>query len=238
MKVQGTGQSTPRDACDRTTSLWREATACRTQARKVLWEGVLVAVIGTAFAFLANEVSSRGLRLTQNYFPGATRSSVSAAIATNLTPRPGDTHIGVPSPAEVLATRLQAKGLHLVESHQVAQLFRDPRYEQELIVFVDARDDRHYQEGHIPGAYQFDHYRAENYLATVLPVCQAAERIVVYCTGGDCEDSEFTAIFLRDVGIPKEKLFVYGGGMTEWATNGLPVEVGGRKSGNFRPAKP
>jgi rhodanese-related sulfurtransferase len=60
----------------------------------------------------------------------------------------------------------------------------------------------------------------------------------VYCTGGDCEDSEFTAIFLRDVGIPKEKLFVYGGGMTDWTTNGLPVEIGGRKSGNFRHTKP
>lgn len=197
-----------------------------------------MAVIGAAFALAANEFSPRGLRLTKNYFPGATRSSVSAAIATNLTPRPGDTHVGAPSPAEVLATRLEAKGLHLVESHQVAQLFRDPRYEQELIVFVDARDDRHYQEGHIPGAYQFDHYRAENHLATVLPVCQVAEQIVVYCTGGDCEDSEFAAIFLRDVGIPKEKLFVYGGGMTEWTTNGLPVEIGGRKSGNFRHAKP
>jgi rhodanese-related sulfurtransferase len=195
-------------------------------------------VIGTAFAFAANEVSPRGLRLTQNYFPGATQGSLPSGAATNLTPRPGDTHIGAPSPAEMFATRLEAKGLHLVESHQVAQLFRDPRYEQELIVFIDARDDRHYQEGHIPGAYQFDHYRAENYLATVLPVCQTAEQIVVYCTGGDCEDSEFTAIFLRDVGIPKEKLFVYGGGMTEWTTNGLPVEVGGRKSGNFRPAKP
>ena len=197
-----------------------------------------MAVIGAAFAFAANEVSPRGLRLTQNYFPGATRSSVSAAIATNLTPRTADTHVGAPSPAELLATRLQAKGLHLVESNQVAQLFRDPRYEQELIVFIDARDDRHYQEGHIPGAFQFDHYHAENYLATVLPVCQAAEQIVVYCTGGDCEDSEFAAIILRDTGIPKEKLFVYGGGITEWTTNDLPVEVGGRKSGYFRHAKP
>jgi rhodanese-related sulfurtransferase len=197
-----------------------------------------VAVIGATFAFVANEVSPRGLRLTQNYFPGATRSSVPAAIATNLTPRQADAHVGASSPAEVLAARLESNGLHLVESHQAAQLFRDPRYKLELIVFIDARDDRQYQEGHIPGAYQFDHYRAENHLATVLPVCQAAEQVVVYCTGGDCEDSEFTAIFLRDVGIPKEKLFVYGGGMTDWTTNGLPVEIGGRKSGNFRHTKP
>ena len=238
MKVQGTRQSTPRDACDRATNLWREAHACKTQVRKILWEGVLVALVGALFAFAANAVSPRGLALAQNYFPGAARSPLSSATATNLTPRPGDTHADAPSPAELLATRLKAKGLHLVESHQVAQLFRDPRYEQASIVFIDARDDRHYQEGHIPGAFQFDHYHAENYLATVLPVCQAAEQIVVYCTGGDCEDSEFAAIILRDTGIPKEKLFVYAGGMTEWTTNGLPVEIGERKSGNFRHAKP
>ena len=197
-----------------------------------------MAVIGALFAFAANEVSPRGLALARNYFPGTARRSLPTATATQLTPGTGDTNVAVPSPAKLLATRLQANGLQLVDSSQVVQLFRDPRYEQELVVFIDARDDRHYQEGHIPGAYQFDHYRAENYLATVLPVSEAAEQIVVYCTGGDCEDSEFAAITLRHAGIPTEKLFVYGGGMTEWATNGLPVEIGGRKSGNFRHAKP
>lgn len=148
------------------------------------------------------------------------------------------TNVPPPSVVELLAARLQSKGLRLVESHQVTQLFRDPRYAQDLVVFIDARDDQHYQAGHIPGAYQFNHYRAENYLATVIPVCQMAEQIVVYCTGGDCEDSEYAAIFLRDAGIPPEKLFVYGAGMTEWMTNGQPVEIGGRHSGNFRSVTP
>ena len=158
--------------------------------------------------------------------------------ATQQTPPPHNAHTVVPASTNLLAARLQAKGLQLVESRQAADLFRDPRREQGMVIFVDARDDQHYQEGHIPGAYQFNHYRAENYLPTVLPVCQSAEQIVVYCTGGDCEDSEFAAIFLRDAGIPKEKLFVYAGGMTEWNTSSLPVETGGRKSGNFRSTKP
>ena len=55
-----------------------------------------------------------------------------------------------------------------------------------------------------------------------------------YCNGGDCDDSEHAAIMLRDsIGIPKEKVFVYGGGITEWATNGLPIELGPRNSGQF-----
>ena len=238
MKEPGAGQCTPRDDSDGATSLGLEAPAWRVQVNKVLWEGLLVAAMGAAFAFAANTVSPRGLRLTQNYFPGATSGSPLAGSAANLTPRPGAPRVNAPTPAKLLTARLHAKGLQLVESNQVAQLFRDPRYEQELFVFIDARDDRHYEAGHIPGAYQFDHYHAEKYLATVLPACQAAEQVVVYCTGGDCEDSEFAAITLRQTGIPTEKLFVYGGGMTEWATNGLPVEIGGRKSGNLHNPKP
>ncbi len=238
MKAQGSGQSPPRADSDGAASLRREPPAGRTQAGRVLWEGLIVALVGALFAFVANEVSPRGLVLAQNYFPGAARSPLPPATATQQISGIGDTNVTLSSPAKLLAARLQAKGLQLVESHQVAQLFRDPRYEQELIVFIDARDDQHYQEGHIPGAYQFNHYRAVNYLATVMPVCQSAEQIVVYCTGGDCEDSEFAAIFLRDAGIPKDKLFVYGAGMTGWTTNEQPVEIGGRKSGNFRAAKP
>ena len=93
---------------------------------------------------------------------------------------------------------------------------------------------RHYQQGHIPGAYEFDPYRPEKYFGDVLPVCQKAEQIVVYCNGGDCDDSESAALLLRDVGIPNQKLFVYGGGMAEWITNSLPVETGARNSGNLR----
>lgn len=236
--MQNPGQSMPPDADDRTARLRSNPRTRRTQAKKVLWEGLLVAVIGSAFAFAANEVSPRGLRLTTDYFPGAIPSSLPEAAATPLTSSAGNTNVTVPAPANVLATRLQAKGLQLVESHEVAQLFRDPRYEQGLIVFIDDRDDQHYQEGHIPGAYQFNHYRAENYLATVMPVCQTAQQIVVYCTGGDCDDSEFAAIMLRDAGIPKEKLFVYASGMAEWNASGMPVEIKERKSGNFRPVKP
>ena len=46
-------------------------------------------------------------------------------------------------------------------------------------------------------------------------MCQAAEQVVVYCTGGECEDSDTAAILLRDAGVPTAKLFVYGGGFAE-----------------------
>jgi rhodanese-related sulfurtransferase len=138
------------------------------------------------------------------------------------------------SPTQLLQAQFQAEGLQLAASNEVAKLFADPKRGQGLVVFIDARDDEHYLAGHIPGAYQLDHYHPENYLAVVLPACQVAEQVVVYCKGGSCEDSEQTAIFLRDAGVLKEKLFVYAGGFDEWTANNMPIEIGQHNSGQLR----
>ena len=141
---------------------------------------------------------------------------------------------GTNSPLESLSARLQADGLQLADSNQVTQFFRDPRRERDEIIFIDARDEDHYRAGHIPGAYLFDRFQQENYITNVLQVCLTAQQIVFYCNGGECDDSEHAAIMLRDsIRIPREKVFVYGGGITEWAANGFPMELGTRNSGQL-----
>jgi len=194
----------------------------------ILLEALLVAVAGIVLAFGANLVSPRGLTLTRNYFPAGINRTVPATreVASPNAP--------APSPAQLLAARLKEQRLQSVDGRQAAQLFHDPRFQQGSIAFIDARDEQHYREGHIPGACEFDPYYPEKYFPAALPVCQAAEQIVIYCNGGDCDDSESAAILLRDVGIANQKLFVYTGGIPEWITNGLPVEIGGRNSGNLR----
>jgi rhodanese-related sulfurtransferase len=196
-------------------------------------EGLMVAATGALLAFVANAISPRGLNLGRDYFPNA-RAKVTTPTSTNLTVAASSNTI--PDP-DRLAARLRSENLQLAGSNQVVQLFRDPRYAQGQIVFVDARSDKHYQAGHIPGAYQLDHYRPADYIAVVLPACQVAEQIVVYCEGGDCEDSENTALFLRDAQVSSEKLIVYAGGITEWAANGMPIETGERNSGILRKGK-
>ena len=190
-----------------------------------------MAVIGAALAFVANGLSPHGLDLTRDYFPGTKVASPAPVAGTNLTVAAA---APTNSPLELLSARLRDNGLQLAGSNQVVQLFHDPRREQDGVIFIDARDDEHYRAGHIPGAYLFDRFQAENYLTNVLQVCLIAQQIVFYCNGGDCDESEHTAIFLRDsIPIPKEKVFVYGGGLNEWTTNGLPIEVGARNSGQF-----
>ena len=201
---------------------------------RVLGEAVLVAVLGAAFAFAANQISPLGLSLTRDYFPAGTAHAV-RPVAGGRTCRAPPAQIPTAlSPAQFLAAQMKEKGLQLMDGRQALRYFHDPRFKQDMIVFIDARDEENYQKGHIPGAYEFDPYHPEKYFATVLPVCQKAEQVVVYCNGGDCDDSESAALLLRDVGIPNQKLFVYGGGITEWKTNSLPVETGARNSGNLR----
>ena len=185
----------------------------------VLLEALLVGVAGAAVAFAANALSPRGLKLTKNFFPGddVRRNQPVPAAGTNA----------FPSSVNSLAAKLKAQGLGLVDGARIVELFHDPRYQQNAIVFLDARNDDDYLEGHIPGAYHFDHFHFDKYLPTIMPLCQAAQQIVVYCGGGDCELSENAAAMLgTDLRIPKEKIFVYGGGMTEWRNKGLPIETG------------
>jgi rhodanese-related sulfurtransferase len=185
--------------------------------RSLLVEALLVAAVGVAFAFLANYFSPRGLKLARHYSSDET---------------PGAAH--PLSGGESIAEQLRSKGLHLADRAQAEQLFRDPRRRQNAILFIDARDEEAYQQGHIPGACEFFPYYPEKYIAAVRPLCDVADQIVVYCTGGQCEDSQAAALYLRDsAGVPGEKLFVYVGGITEWEAAGLPLERGERDSGDI-----
>jgi rhodanese-related sulfurtransferase len=197
---------------------------------RVLLEATGVVATGVTLALIANALSPRGLSLTRDYFPGS-RSSLHAAPD----PPPGDPAIreavDVPEALSPGQERLNGRGIGWLELEEARDWFHDPRFAQELVIFVDARSRRFYQEGHIPGAYHLDHFYPGETLAEVLPAALAAERVIVYCNGGECEDSEFSAVFLLESGVAVERLGVFGGGLEAWREAGLPIEMGQRGSG-------
>lgn len=206
------------------------------ELRHLLLEALVVVVAGLLLALGANAVSSRGIKITRDYFsalnppPAPPPSTNKATENPQALPPTTNVTVGTPLPPALAqaAARLQQRGLQMATLQQALQLYRDARRLSGLVVFVDARNDRSYQEGHIPGAWQLDPYRHENYMAAVQPVCQQAEVVVVYCTGGDCEDSEMAAVMLAEAGIPKNRILVFAGGFDEWSANKLPVEKGAR----------
>jgi rhodanese-related sulfurtransferase len=204
----------------------------KAEIRTVVIEAVIVCVVGAGLALAANQFSPRGLALSRNYFPAGTNTNHATAAPIPVTPvQTAPETNSEPSEAEQLSQRLHDKGLQEIKRPAVEKLLHDPRLADGRVVLIDARDEDHYQEGHIPGAYELDPYHPEKQLGAVLPICQAAEQVVVYCTGGECEDADTTALLLRDAGVPDKKLYVYGGGYTEWDDNHLPIETGPRNSG-------
>jgi rhodanese-related sulfurtransferase len=202
---------------------------CSTVARVTL-EASVVVLAAAAFAFAANEVSPRGLKLQRNYFPGGSNQPFApvrvyrpSTVASNTSEQPA---------LDAVDQRLRDKGLQPASRAKTVELFHDPRFQEGLVVFVDARNLAEFGYGHIPGAYEVDPYHPEQQLAAVLSRCQTADQVVVYCEGGDCEDADSTAILLRDAGVPNQKLSVYGGGYADWKETQLPIEQGARDSGS------
>lgn len=181
---------------------------------------------GVALGLLANAISPRGISLRHDYFANVTPVRLESA-APAAAPLPGD---GINA---ALQARLTGTGVGLVSHAQAAEFFRDPGLAEGRIVFIDARDDAHYAAGHIPGALPFDHYRMEKYVAEAVGAGAVAERIVVYCNGGECEDSALVAGDLLALGVTAGKVYVYAGGIAEWRSHGMPVETGARGSGRL-----
>ena len=220
--------------CVRDQPIQIKVTDRRSTAGKILREAVLVAVVGATFAFAANRISPRGLALARNYFPTGTNNAMRVSPVANPPEAVPGTNAAVLSSPPPRTVPKQPQELQVVDRLRAVELFHNSHLKAGAIVFIDARDEEHYQAGHIPGAYEFDPYHPEKYFSAVLPVCQAAEHIVVYCNGGDCGDSKTAALLLRDVGVANQKLFIFGGGITEWTNNQLPVEIGDRNSGNLK----
>jgi rhodanese-related sulfurtransferase len=192
-----------------------------TEVKRTLLESGLVVVAGLAVGLSANALNPEGLTLSRDYFHKPNHG------VENGPPR----NEGVAENS--VFDYLRELGLQPITHEEVVTLFRSPSYEDGLYVFVDARNGAFFTEGHVPGAYQLDHYRVEHYIDTVLKACAGAEKIVVYCNGGKCEDSEFAAGDLFDHGVDPNCVFIYAGGFETWAAHSLPIERGPRLSGQI-----
>lgn len=88
-------------------------------------------------------------------------------------------------------------------------------------LFVDARESDFFEEGHIPGAINLP--REDILLAKSGAVPKDKDRrLIVYCSGEDCEDSKIVAKGLSVMGY--SNVSVYGGGWEEWTTAESPVQ--------------
>jgi rhodanese-related sulfurtransferase len=96
-------------------------------------------------------------------------------------------------------------------------------------LFLDARRSKDYASGHVAGARSFPVWESElvreRIEALVAEGRDGAQPVVLYCSGGDCEDSHMLAQMLFGAGF--ENLLVYRDGFPDWAKRGGAVATGG-----------
>ncbi len=182
---------------------------------------VVSALLGLGF----NAVRPKDhIRLTRNYFEiyrGPASSSDDATPGAVAGPSAGGGQV-VPSDAR---GGLIHNPFLAVTLDEVIEFYQRSEYQTGDIVFVDARNDEHYEKGHIPGAIHIDRYNSDKYYQAAKDALELADVIVVYCGGGECEDSIFLATeFAQERGVGYDKIRVFEGGMEAWEGDNLETE--------------
>jgi rhodanese-related sulfurtransferase len=136
-------------------------------------------------------------------------------------------HTPKPAPIVVQAEQFPAhpdKAYVEIGFDSVHQLY------QRKVLFLDARRTSVYEQGHIAGARSFSVWESDiddkvNKLFEERgDPRQQAEPIVIYCSGGDCEDSHMLAQKLW--GIQYNNVYVYKDGFPDWSKRGGAVHTG------------
>jgi rhodanese-related sulfurtransferase len=209
------------------------------EVRRTLLEFLIIVVAGLGIGLAANALSPHRLSLTHNFFPAlGPLSSRPTNARTHPDSGPTSRTSSGPTSApaaerEAVIAQIKQLGFQVLEYDDMNALYEDPLYRVGVYAIVDARSKESYQDGHIPGAYHLDRFEPEKDMPKVLEACKTAEKVVVYCHGGDCDESKWTAIDLSMAGVPSFKLTIYIGGITEWQEKGGPIERGDRNSGDI-----
>jgi len=195
-----------------------------------------IALLATAatLALASNALRRDGLTLSKDYFekpaPDTQPTTQESRLTTQQSPTttqasPTTTRANQPT-TNARQADAQEHPFKVVTFQEALDIVNDELYEMDVCIFIDARNDEQFEEGHIPGAWRLDPYHSSLYMDDLEPAARDAERIILYCEGNDCEDAIFAGRELLEWGIELEKISIYEGGLEDWEANGGPIEKG------------
>ncbi len=95
-------------------------------------------------------------------------------------------------------------------------------YNSPSVLFIDARDEWDYNEGHIKGAVNLPfETEDETILLNFMAATAKDKEMVVYCNGADCDLSLYLARTLAAEGFTSVNIFF--GGWSDWQLQELPT---------------
>ena len=89
------------------------------------------------------------------------------------------------------------------------------------VLFIDARAEEFYHDGHIPNSICNDDF--DSLVYQIEDFITYKNGFVVYCSDDDCGSSEDLAYQLQDQGF--SNIYLFKGGWKQWVENELPMEV-------------
>ncbi len=201
--------------------------------RQHAWTKILILILlAVVCAGVSNLAASRERKLpwVGSYSRALEITPASAAKGVPETPVPASVPKATPGAAAGAASVPAAAGSFAphpdkasveIGTDEAESLFRQGR------LFLDARRTTVYADGHISGARSFPVWEsdiADRVKAFYEKGLDQNAPIVIYCSGGDCEDSHMLAEKLYMVGF--NALFIYKDGFPDWQKRGLPIIKG------------
>jgi len=161
--------------------------------RKTFKEILILVSVAVALAIVVNTFSPKGIALVGRW----------------------DTARGV-----ITASPDAAAGERLQEIDSAARA--KEIFDRGSVLFVDARSQKDYENGHIPGAVSLPVGRFDERIESFLNQYPPEQPIVTYCSGRACEDSHHLARLLSEAGYTDVRIFIDG--FSGWQAEGYPVE--------------
>ncbi len=121
------------------------------------------------------------------------------------------------------AVSARAKGHEKVEGLEIGEIGRAKAlFDGGQTLFVDARTEDLYLDGHIKGAISFPTYMFDEKIDAFLEAYPPELPLVCYCSGRECEDSHMLAERLMEMGYENVRVFIDG--FPAWQEEGFPIE--------------
>jgi rhodanese-related sulfurtransferase len=192
------------------------------RSRRPFWvEAFLFVLLAVVAAGVSNAVAGgeRRLKWVGSYEkPGTAAAAVKTTPGAQAAVTPS---LGAPAGAKSFPPHPDKASLDIT-GDEAMEL-----HSRKTVPFLDARRTSVYRDGHIAGARPFSVWESDvddKVKAFFAEGTDQSAPIVVYCSGGTCEDSHMLAEKLYMVGF--DNVLIYKDGYPDWVRRNLPVTKG------------
>ncbi len=127
--------------------------------------------------------------------------------------------------AKSVAEQIAESGFEMVKFDEVKKVVGDGMFNASRGVLVDARPERTFDQGHIPGSVNIPDNKFEQFFPVLAEKKVTKDTyIITYCGGVDCIKSLDDAKMLKDKGYTNIKIYLDG--MPDWTKKGQAIEIG------------